>query len=267
MWCYFIGPATSTKGQKVRRHTHTSIPGPITTSGAHVVGINIPSSTHRGHTHSTPRRTSSLHEADRKPLSNHRANEGYVMNGGVVTGPQTQRKKARRSNSLNYHGNGRGSGVVLVRGNIDSTKAPNQSSLREAISLTQLPGGNHGGVTDHMQRGGMAGSRYPVTSHSEESGLNRTPLMTSSLKNIPSGTSQFNSNSTYLSHSNTSSERHRVRSHGQRSREILTSNSIDIKKVKLLIYTFCCVMQRYPAIQRVYHIGMILEPCGVIHNI
>ena len=101
LFCY-SGPWTPTKGHQGHRHSNTSPPvtmgSVVVSSGACVVGMDIPSPTS-----ATPTRTSSLREAPNSRRELVFPNKEGVAQGGVVGGRAQGQGKPRRSNSLNYH--------------------------------------------------------------------------------------------------------------------------------------------------------------------
>ncbi len=171
-----------------------------------MVGIDIPSSPvdHTPSPSDHAHRSSSMRDV-REPLHNQKARRGlvYLANEGVV-GPEVQVKKhkPRRSHSLNYHSDGRGSGhgsdMDIAGGSNYSPSSPNpapQYPLRETVSLSQLPGGYAGG-SRRIPHGGAA----PLIDPHGGSGLDHTSLSKStSLRSLPSGNTsrhhQFNSDS------------------------------------------------------------------------
>ena len=143
----FSGPGTPTKGQQDHHHSNTSPPvttSPIqltTSSGAHVVGMDIPSSP----TSAVPMRSSSM----RNPTNSRRelVFEG-VAHGGVADSRaqgQVTRSKPRRSNSLNYHLKESGLDMSTSTSARPTQHVPSpthQYPLRETVSLTQLQSGS-----------------------------------------------------------------------------------------------------------------------------
>ena len=147
------------KGQRGHRHAHTSPPTnvPSSSSGARVVGIDIPSSTTSPPTSTapSPRRSNSMKEIRDHTSSGSRrvlafpSNEDVGSRGGVADGGMGL-YKPRRSNSLKQSGSSQSLNLARQssqagnggRGAEHTAHSPTQQyPLRETVSLTMLPGG------------------------------------------------------------------------------------------------------------------------------
>ena len=147
----------------------------VVSSGARVVGMDIPSPTS-----ATPTRTSSLREAPNSRRELVFPNKEGVAQGGVVGGRaqgQGKRSKPRRSNSLNYHSKesslDQPTGGRVVQYTIQNPA--HQYPLRETVSLSQLQGGEYS--RSGWQYGGVVNSGQGVNG----SGLGNMPLKSSSM--------------------------------------------------------------------------------------
>lgn len=270
----FLGPITPTKVHQGHRHTNTSPSSttvslsPVTTStssGACVVGIDIPSSPRsppsaNDHTHhhqrATPRRASSMREVREAPPTSQRGlvypvSGGVAREGGVVDDGTTRRNKPRRSNSLSYHSNEHRSGSSSS--NIDLTSSAgttehlarnptHQYPLRETVSLSQLPGGGYvgSGRPGPGPYGGVAVPNQPVGAFGESS-LGQATTRSSSVQNLPSRQyaqlqhlqTNSSSSSTHHHHHHHRREKHKIRtSHIQGGLEVLPNYSRDRNKVR-----------------------------------
>lgn len=141
-------------------------------SGARVVGMDIPSPTS-----TTPTRSSSLREApnSRRGLVFH--NKEGMAQGGVADGRQGKRSRPRRSNSLNYHSKESGLDQP-TSGNVAQYTIPSpthQYPLRETVSLSQLQGGEYS--RSGRQYGGVVSTGQSVRG----SDLGSMPLKSSSM--------------------------------------------------------------------------------------
>ena len=208
---------------------------PTTTSGAHVVALEIPSPTSSTfdplgfHGMSHGHRSSSMQEIRERPSSARRGLV-YTTDGGMAESgshgySQKRRDKPRRSNSLNYP-EGHGSDLDSFSGTVQNSHNSNsthQYPLRETVSLNQLPGGGPmGGYAPPRSGVGVAGSGYSSGSHDGGNSFSHMPLKSSSLRNIPSSASreQFHSGSKYHRHSRPPSGPHSSRQNSDKTKKV-----------------------------------------------
>ena len=246
---------TPTKAHRAHRHSNTSPVVPVASStpspthhhsGAHVVGIDIPSSpTSPPPANPQPgppqpgfRRSSSMTEVARD-MPTSRRELTYPSRGGVVS--RDESKKPKRSNSLTFSsrderaGSGAGSNVDLVDGGSVSSayNHTHQYPLRETVSLSQLPGGGYAGST--RPHGGVSGTGGRVVRGAELSHMTSKSV---SMQNIPSGRGQSSAPPPAPGSSNQHrKDRHRVRSSHTHQGGVNTLPSHRDKKVSCIIYT------------------------------